>query len=81
MSSSSNGAPLQNGHTHDDVVVGEHDPLAVGQLGLDRGAEDAAAVEAGEGPLLVEDLARHERQPEDLAVGVRRARRRPRDRG
>ena len=75
MSSSSYGAPLQNGATHDDVVVGEHDPLAGGELGLDRGAEHAAAGEAGERPLLVEDLAGHERQAEDLAVrvGERRA--------
>ena len=67
-------AAPERGDAH-DVVVGEHDPLAGGQLGLDRGADDAAAGEAGEGPLLVEDLARHERQPEDLGVrvGERRA--------
>ena len=54
----------------DDVVVGEQDPLARDQFGLDRGAQDAPAVEAAEGALLVEDLAGHERQPEQLAVGV-----------
>ena len=70
MISSSYGEPLQNGLTHDDVVVGEQDPLAVDELGLDGGAQDAAALEPAEGPLLLEDLARHERQTEQLTVGV-----------
>ena len=45
--------------------------LAGRDLGLDRGAQHAAADEAGEGPLLVEHLARHERQAEQLPVRVR----------
>ena len=53
---------------HGDVVGGEHHTFVGGELGLDGGAQQAAAGEAGEGTLLVEDLARHERQTEDLAV-------------
>ena len=53
---------------------GEHDPGAVDELGLDRGADDAAAVEPAEGPLLVEDLTGHERHPEELPVGMRERR-------
>jgi hypothetical protein len=53
-----------------DVVVRERDPLAGRQLGLDRGAEHASAGEACERPLLVEDLAGHERETEQLAVRV-----------
>ena len=51
-----------------DVVVGEDDAFVGGQFGLDGGAQQTAAGEAGEGALLVEDLAGDERQAEDLAV-------------
>ena len=51
-----------------DVVVGEHDTFPVGELGLDRGADDTATGEAGERPLLVEDLTGHERKAEHLGV-------------
>ena len=54
-----------------DVVVGEHDTLSVGELGFDRRADHTATGEAGERPLLVEDLAGHERQAEHLGVRVR----------
>ena len=57
----------------DHLVVGGDDALARIHLGLDSGAEDAAALEAAERPLLVEDLARHERQAEQLAVRVGQA--------
>ena len=63
------GAAPERGDAH-HVVVGEHHAILGGDLGLDRGADDAAAGEAGEGALLVEDLAGHERQPEDLGVRV-----------
>ena len=66
-------ATPERGDAH-DVVVGEHHPLVGGQLGLDRGADHAPAGEAGERPLLVEDLAGHERQPENLGVRVRQRR-------
>ena len=70
MISNSYGEPLQYGADADDVVVGEQHPLAVAELGLDRGAQDAAAFEAAEGALLFEHLAGHERQAEQLAVRV-----------
>ena len=53
-----------------DVVVGEHDTFPIGELGLDRRADHTATGEAGERPLLVEDLAGHERQAEHLGVRV-----------
>ena len=64
----------ERGDAH-DLVVGEHDPFPGRQLGLDRGTDHAAAGEAGERPLLVEDLTGNERQAEDL--GVRMGERRP----
>ena len=54
-------------HRH-DAVVGQHEAGAVGQLGLGGGAQDAAALEAGERLLLLDDLAGHERHAEQLAV-------------
>jgi hypothetical protein len=56
---------------HDDVVVGEDDALAGGDLGPDRGAQHTTADEASERALFVEHFARHERQAEQLPVGVR----------
>ncbi len=61
-----NATPVRRDHC--DVVVGEHHSLVGREFGFDRGAEQATAGEAGEGPFLVEDLAGNERQPEDLAV-------------
>ena len=55
---------------NDDVVIGGDDPLTGGHLGLERGAQQAVAGEAGEGALLVEHLTRHERQAEQLPVGM-----------
>ena len=49
----------------------EHDTLVVHTLGIDGGAEDAATLEAFEGALFFEYLARNEGQSENLAVWVR----------
>jgi hypothetical protein len=54
----------------DRVIAGEHDPLAVGELGLDGGTEDACALETSERPLLLEHLAGDDGQTEQLAVGM-----------
>ena len=70
MISSSYGVPLQNGQTHTTSSLANTHPLALAELGLERGAQDAAAFEAAEGALLFEHLARHERQAEQLAVRV-----------
>ena len=69
MMSSSYGVPLQYGQTQTTSSLANSDPLALAQLGLDGGAQDAAAFEPAERPLLFEQLAGHERQPEQLAVG------------
>ena len=58
----------RTGRRRTTLVVVEHDARAVGELGLDGGAQDAAAVEATERPLLLDDLAGHERHAEQLAV-------------
>ena len=64
-----------------DVIVREHDPIAGRELGLDRGAEEAAAGEAGERPLFVEHLAGDEGQAQQLTVRMRERGARLRGRG
>ena len=66
----SNGVPDQNGHTTTHPVVGVHDPVVGGLFGLERRAQQARALEAAEPGLLLGDLARHERDAEQLAVRV-----------
>jgi hypothetical protein len=51
-------------------VVGVDDPVPDALFGVDRGAQEAAAGEAGEAGLLLGELARHEGHAEQLAVGM-----------
>ena len=64
------GAAAPVGAQAHDVVVGEHDALAIGELGFDGGAQDARTLEAGKGALFFQNFARHERQAEQLTVRV-----------
>ena len=52
------------------VVGGEEHALAIDQLGLDCGAQNAATFETGEGTLLFENLAGYEGQAQQLTVRV-----------
>ena len=55
---------------HETVFRFQHDSLVVDTFGVDRRAQDAAALETFEGALFFEDFARHERKAEDLSVRV-----------
>ena len=68
--------PAPIGADNDDAVIGEDHTTPGVDLGFDRRAEQAGSGEAIETGLLVQDLARNERETEQLTVGVheRRAR-------
>ena len=67
-------APERADHGH--PIVGEHQPVLGLLLGVEHGAEQAVALEAGEPGQLVGGLAGDERHRQQLAVGMldRRAR-------
>ncbi len=68
------GEPLQYGQmmATSSLAATTRSPVAISAS--TRGAQQAVAGEAGEGALLVEHLAGHERQAEQLPVGVRQRR-------
>ena len=64
------GVAAPEGADDEDALVGVDDAVPGVLLGVDGGAQQAAAGEAGEAGLLLGELAGHERHPEQLAVGV-----------
>jgi hypothetical protein len=59
---------------HEHAIVGVHDPVVGGLLGLEGGAQQARSLEAPEPGFFLGDLPRHEGDAEQLAVGMHEAR-------